>query len=425
MRTNLKSQVALFILSIFASSSFAQNSLPTIAVVQPKMTGLSVEAITAEKIMRIEISKIEKYTVYDEFDMADAIKSDSSFRENCLSQDCLIRLGKSLQVDYMITGSYDKLGKKIVIQLKLIDVKQEKVVKTTMMEFDDQEHELQRMTERVIKDMHAISMPVLVTDRLDFQNDIITSNEVGKVNNSGPRIGYAFMTGSVRDFALRSERTGGLDIFPGVSMLGYQFEGQYVGTEKFSALVEVIVNVSGMEQGKFIPTLNLMNGFRFGSAGWEFAFGPGIGVKKVSNGFFDDKGLFGEKGSYISSRDWNEYANNNLSGDSTYVDQYGYFQAPSPSDLEASYDYSQHPDSRGELKLSTHFVFAIGRTFHAGSLNIPVNIFYTAKKKGGMVGVNVGFNILQKKKKINTSSSTESKPTSPAKSSNPRQTIIY
>ncbi len=29
-------------------------------------------------------------------------------------------------------------------------------------------------------------------------------------------------------------------------MIGYQFKGQYVGTENFSALIEGIVNVSGM-----------------------------------------------------------------------------------------------------------------------------------------------------------------------------------
>jgi hypothetical protein len=245
-------------------------------------------------------------------------------------------------------------------------------------------------------------MPALVTDQLNFQNDIITSNEVGKVSNAGPRIGYAFMTGSVNEFATRSERTGGLDIFPGVSMIGYQFEGQYVGTERFSALVEVIINVSGMEQGKFIPTLNLMNGFRFGKAGWEFAFGPGIGIKKVSKGFFDDKGLFGEKDEYFSENDWNNYAADEFADDSTHYNIYGTFQTPAATEYDPNYTLADHADTRGRLLLSTHFVFAIGRTFHAGALNIPVNLFYTAKKKGGMVGLNVGFNVIKSKRKLTT-----------------------
>tara|TARA_Y100000385_G_scaffold288456_1_gene355117 strand:+ start:6107 stop:6259 length:153 start_codon:yes stop_codon:yes gene_type:complete len=50
-------------------------------------------------------------------------------------------------------------------------------------------------------------------------------------------------------------------------MIGYQIEGQYVGTENFSALVEGIFNISGLEQGKLIPTITIFNGFRFGKAG--------------------------------------------------------------------------------------------------------------------------------------------------------------
>jgi hypothetical protein len=47
-------------------------------------------------------------------------------------------------------------------------------------------------------------------------------------------------------------------------MIGYQIEGQYVGTDNFSALVEGIFNISGLEQSNFIPSISLLNGFRFG-----------------------------------------------------------------------------------------------------------------------------------------------------------------
>jgi hypothetical protein len=46
------------------------------------------------------------------------------------------------------------------------------------------------------------------------------------------------------------------------------------------------------------------------------------------------------------------------------------------------------------------FVFAVGRTFRAGSLNIPVNAFYSSQKGGGMVGLNVGFNVQKSKRPI-------------------------
>ncbi|MGB0915417.1 MAG: hypothetical protein ACPGVI_05055, partial [Crocinitomicaceae bacterium] len=55
----------------------------------------------------------------------------------------------------------------------------------------------------------------------------------------------------------------------------------------------------------------------------------------------------------------------------------------------------------GVTKLSTSFLFAVGRTFRAGALNIPVNVFYSSKKGGGLVGLSVGFNVQKSKKKIN------------------------
>ena len=42
-----------------------------------------------------------------------------------------------------------------------------------------------------------------------------------------------------------------------------------------------------MEQGQFIPTLSLLNGFRFGQSGWEFAFGPSFGGRRMINGLND------------------------------------------------------------------------------------------------------------------------------------------
>ncbi|MFT5777833.1 MAG: hypothetical protein ACI837_000781, partial [Crocinitomicaceae bacterium] len=41
MKTILKTQVALFILTILTSVAYAQNSLPSIAVSRPQLSGLS------------------------------------------------------------------------------------------------------------------------------------------------------------------------------------------------------------------------------------------------------------------------------------------------------------------------------------------------------------------------------------------------
>lgn len=384
----MKKNVLILVTLISSVLSGAAQSNKSIAVGNPSVVGLHATPTIASKLIRLELVKLDAYSVYDEFDMQDVYQADSSMEFNCLSKTCLTRLGQQLEVDYMISGSFDALGNKIVISLKMIDVKGQSIYKSAIREFEDQEIELQRMIEVVLKEMHNIEVSKELVDRLKFKNEVISSNNVGKINNSGPRIGYSFMTGSFYEFATRPSDQGGLDIIPGVSMIGYQFEGQYVGTENFSALIEGLVNVSGLEQGLFMPTLSVLNGFRFGQKGWEFAFGPGFGLVRESKGFFDTKGKLGEKGAYISEDDYrnSEYYESN----------------PDVSTIDPSYNFStSYMDMRGSTKVSTSFIFAVGRTFRAGALNIPVNVFYSSKKGGGFAGLSVGFNVMKTKKDIN------------------------
>ena len=152
----------------------------------------------------------------------------------------------------------DGLGNKIVVTVKIIDVRAQSLYKSSVREFDNQELEIQRMIEIVLAEMHGLTVDKVLSDRLAFKNEVITSNNVGKINNSGPRIGGAVLTGDVAEFATRSTQYGGLGIQTFTSMIGYQIEGQYVGTENFSALVEGIINVSGLEQSQFIPSFSLL-----------------------------------------------------------------------------------------------------------------------------------------------------------------------
>ena len=385
------------------STTLAQTK-SSIAVSNPSVNGLFATPTIVSKLIRLELIKLNIYTVYDEFDMSDAYKKNPEFLNNCVSKSCLVELGKELNVDYTVSGSYDALGDKIVLTIKIIDVKNNLIFKTGTKEFDNQEPELQRMTEILLNEMHGIESQKELVDRLKFKNELITSNNVGKVNNSGPRVGYAYMVGSLAEFATRSTDRGGLDIFPGISMIGYQVEGQYVGTENFSALIEGVFNVSGLEQGQFIPTATIMNGFRFGKAGWEFGFGPGFGLKKVTNGFFDSEGTFGDKDTYFNNEDWISYAVKESLDPTQHP---SFFNTDgtmkSLTEINSKYNFSsKHADTRGDLAISTMFVMAIGRTFRAGSLNIPVNVFYSSRKGGGMVGLSVGFNVLKSKKPINS-----------------------
>ena len=386
-----KLQSFYILVAIFFSgmaSYFAQQS-NTIAVANPNVNALTIKPESVAKMMRLELIKINKYKVYDEFDMNEVIKAKEEYKVGCYGQSCLARLGEELKVDYVMSGSIDGLGNKIVVTIKIIDVKGQALYKSSVREFDNQETEVQRMVEVVLAEMHGLTVDKLLTDRLAFKNELITSNNVGKVNNSGPRIGFAYLTGSVNEFATRATKYGGLGIQPFTSMIGYQIEGQYVGTENFSALVEGIINISGLEQGQFVPSISLLNGFRFGKANWEFAFGPRFGISSTSEGFFDDQNIYSTDARYFSQSDWSQYAmQNNLN----------------PVDPGNGYIFEKNFDRRGDKAIATTFLIAFGRTFQAGALNIPVNLFYSSQKGGGYVGVNMGFNVQKSKQPINKQS---------------------
>lgn len=396
-----KTVLLALISSVSLNYSTAQEQKPSIAVSNPNINGIATKAESVAKMMRLELIKMDKHIVLDEFDMNDVTKSNPEFQSNCLGLNCLSKLGQALNVDYVASGSIDALGNKIAVTIKVVDVKNGKIYKSLVKEYDDQEPELQRMIELTLKEMYGLPVQKEIVDRISYKNELITTNNVGKINNSGPRIGYAYLVGSMNEFAMRPESQGGLDIFPGVSMIGYQIEGQYVGTENFSALVEGIININGLEQGLFIPSLTIMNGFRFGKAGWEIAFGPGFSVRKTSYGFFDTEGTFGES-RYYSQADWDQHAVTTYGNDPQYNTQ-GYFVAPTPTEINPNYNFDKkYADARGNASISTLFVFAFGRTFRAGALNIPVNVFYSSQRGGGMAGVNVGFNVQKSKKPINS-----------------------
>ena len=51
-------------------------------------------------------------------------------------------------------------------------------------------------------------------------------------------------------------------------------------------------------------------------------------------------------------------------------------------------------DSRGDYRLGSGFVLAVGKTFRSGKLNIPVNAFFIpGKRYSHRFGISFGFNM--------------------------------
>lgn len=147
---------------------------------------------------------------------------------------------------------------------------------------------------------------------------------------------------------------------------GYQFEKQYLNEGKIQALFEFIPMITGVDQGYFIPSFTILHGLRSNVNGWEFALGPTINFVTTSNGYYDQDNIWQLESTWTNNPD--------NSG------------KPNPFEIKS------RVDSRGDYALHSSFVFAVGRTFKSGKLNIPVNIFAIPGKHGARFGVSFGFN---------------------------------
>jgi hypothetical protein len=112
-----------------------------------------------------------------------------------------------------------------------------------------------------------------LTKKFDYEN-AVNNPEEDRLNLSGPRMGFAYFSGEAGSILKAREGAGGFNSNPVMFQFGYQFEVQYLNQGSFQALFEFIPLITGLDQGKFLPSIAVLNGMRSNISGWEFAFGP-------------------------------------------------------------------------------------------------------------------------------------------------------
>jgi len=306
--------------------------------------------------------------VIDEYDMLDMLRQSDKDIKDCYSTTCLTKLGKEINADYMLTGSVEKLLDKIIVSLRLIDVTNKRIVKRKLLEFV--------YIEQRLKDMLKITLNELMNQKVDpilrkalmkenqYESNINIPN-IEKLSLSGPRVGLNVLTGKEAEIYKDSENNGGFDGRPVLFQFGYQFEVSYLNAGKLQALFEIIPIISGVDQGRIIPSLTLLNGVRMNTNGLEFAVGPIFILTKKADGYYDAEGNWHLKSEYT------------------------------PSDETIK----KRLDSRGDPYVDAGLVFALGKSFKSGKVNFPVNIFIVLKKKDVQFGLSLGFNASSIKKK--------------------------
>jgi hypothetical protein len=117
--------------------------------------------------------------------------------------------------------------------------------------------------------------------------------------------------------------------------------------------------VPGLDQGLFIPSITILNGFRNSSTGFEVAVGPGISFASTAEG-------------YYSGDEWIKVDKEN----------------PAPAGAEVI----TRVDRNGTVAPKTYVVMAVGKTLTQGRLNIPFNVYAVPSSDGWRFGFSVGFN---------------------------------
>jgi len=145
-------------LILSAHLTFAQ--LPKLAVVSFDVNDQSLKRQELLEVLRLEMSKEVAYSTIDKYEIAESLKKEEIDPSTCFSLSCLKTAGKLLGADYVLTGSANKLGDRIFISLRMIDMKTNEQVETSQ-EFSFIPEKASTMTRSVVNKRQR-------TDQLHF-----------------------------------------------------------------------------------------------------------------------------------------------------------------------------------------------------------------------------------------------------------------
>jgi hypothetical protein len=347
-------------LLIISQLAFSQAK-PKAIVLNIDSQGFALDPTQAGNLVRLELDKTGVFEVVDKYDVRYLLEKNKLDVSNCYGKICLLEVAKILSSDKVLTGSMENFGQNIVLTLRVIDVKTEQIEKSQVMEFLNYPKELQTMIQITLQKLLGLPIDEMtlasLTKKNDYENTINNPYEK-RLRLDGPRMGLTMFVGDKAEILQAKKNEGGFEVAPVMFQFGYQFETQYLNEGNFQALFEFIPTVTGTDQGLFIPSLTILNGFRHNKNGWEFALGPTFKLIAQAEGYYQD-------GKWIRKTE----------------------TTPANIELET------RVDSRGDLAISPGFVLACGKSFRSGKMNFPVNFYAVVPQKGTyQFGLSFGFN---------------------------------
>lgn len=353
-------------LIILSSQFIMAQKLPSIVIAgaEAKNTELSNESVA--DIFVIEFRKLNLFDVYDKHDAQQIAQQNQIELYKCFNKTCLNKICKSLGVDKAVSCQLEKFNDKIYISIRQIDAISGEIDKNFSVEYLTNTREIQTMCEMTLRKMYGLPVDEQKYQQLttiQTQESKTNNPDVSRLNLSGPRFGFGYITGNDGKSFERPLSEGGFDAFPMISQFGYQFEVAYLNQGNIQGLFEFVPSISGIEHGAFIPSVAILHGVRSNKSGLEFAVGPLFVVSKRAEGFYNDNGRW------------------------IRLDDYKEKLTPEQEDK-----VSNEIDKRGGFHLDGGLVIAIGKSIRSGNVNFPINFFTVLKKDSPRIGFSMGFN---------------------------------
>ncbi|MBI2968111.1 MAG: hypothetical protein HYY40_09905 [Bacteroidetes bacterium] len=370
---------------IFCSQSFpimAQNN-HILVVLDIPTKGILYDDYQMGNLIRTELGKTGAYQVLSIAEAEQTLKKSGKDFKECYHKSCLFEAAKVLNAAKVLSGNIERFGEKIVFVLQIIDVASGNPEKSTVAEFYNVQQYVEQMAEISVKKLMGMPVDKYMESTLVIPQYLVL-HTYNKVLARGPRMGLTYLTGNYGKRMSDSYRTGGYNMIPLMSVFGYQYEEQYMSSGDVQGLVNFFGFAGGIESGLFIPGVAVITGLRLHRSGLEIGIGPAAWVYKGTRGFFDVDGKVDTtatgKGRWYSIID-----------DPAGSDYY--YQNPDVYPLKTL------PDRRGEVRMDFSLLYSIGKTFHFGSIDIPLNIIIITTRKDYIISAVTGFNVKRKSRK--------------------------
>jgi len=109
----------------------AQQAVKRIAVLELMGQGISqAGAQTLTERLRSRLVNTKAFHVLEREQMDEVLKEQGFQQSGCVSDECLVEIGRLVGVEQMVGGSIGKIGQTYTLDLRIIDVSSGRIVKT-------------------------------------------------------------------------------------------------------------------------------------------------------------------------------------------------------------------------------------------------------------------------------------------------------